>query len=60
MSVYEEPKIVDEETRRLLVEFARGLAAMNQQVKTMRGVERGIVEREFARETARLEKERYG
>lgn len=53
------PYIVPEETRRKLQEFARGLAEMNQVVQTMKGVERGIVEREFAKETVRLEDERY-
>lgn len=51
---------VPEAEREKLKEFARGLAALNLQVNTMRGVERGILVREFERETQKLEKARYG
>lgn len=53
-------EVIPDPERAKLQEFGRGLAEMAMTVKTMRGVRRGIVERAYAKELDRLERERYG
>lgn len=58
----EEPQfeVIPDDERHKLEDFGTEIAKLNFQVKIMQGVRRGIVERAFATESRRLEKERYG